>query len=107
MQRCVFNQNAYRELLKTRIRVIFTINSKLGKVLNWKDVKINFTPCIPSDDLQIAQMVQMLDGVISKQTMRGLFSFVENPTEEENKIKEELQDSYGNDLNDNNDGEEV
>lgn len=95
MQRCTINQNSFKELLKTRIRIIFNIANMLGDNLNWKDVKINFTANIPSDDAQVADMISKLDGVVSKNTLRTLLSFVENGQEEEDKINKELQDTYG------------
>lgn len=95
MQRCTINQNSYKELLKTRIRIIFTIANKLGANLNWKDVKITFTANIPSDDNQVADMISKLDGIVSKSTLRTLLSFVENEQEEEDKVSAELKDTYG------------
>lgn len=97
MQRCSINQNSFKELLKKRIRIIFEVENKIGGQLDWKDVKITFTPNIPSDDLQIAQMLQQLDGIVSKSTGRTLLSFIENSDEEEEKIKKENENMYGND----------
>lgn len=95
MQRCTINQNSFKELLKTRIRLIFNILNIQGQALNWKDVKIGFTPLIPSDDLATAQMLQQLDGIVSKSTGRTLLSFIENSEEEGKKVDKELEDTYG------------
>lgn len=95
MQRCNINQNSYKELLKTRIRIILNFLSLTGEENNWKDIKITFTPCIPSDDAQIADMITKLDGIVSKSTLRTLLTFVENSAEEQDKIDKEMQDTYG------------
>lgn len=100
MQRCVINQNSYMELLKTRIRCIFTILNKQGSNLNWKDVKITFKPCIPNDDYQISQIIQMLQGIVSDETLMTQLSFIENPLEEIEKRDSQNGDTYselGND----------
>ena len=95
MQRCNINQNSYKELLKTRIRIILNFLSLTGEENNWKDIKITFTPCIPSDDSQVADMIAKLDGIVSKSTLRTLLTFVENSAEEQDKIDKEMQDAYG------------
>lgn len=90
MQRCIFNQNSYKELLKCRIEVIFdflAITQRLA--LNWEDIKITFTPCIPSDDGQIADLISKLEGKVSMKTLLSLLSFVENANEEIENVKEE------------------
>lgn len=111
MQRCVYNQNAYNELLKNRLWLIqdYLEKKKGATTFDWKDIKITYTPCIPSDDLQTAQMIQMLDGKVSKSTLLTLLSFVENAEEEAAKLRTEIEegilDPYnefeGNILNEN------
>lgn len=93
MQRCVYNQNAYNELLKQRLGIIADYCIKVGKAtFDWKDIKITYTPCIPSDDLQTAQMIQMLDGKVSNETLLTLLSFVENASEEAEKVKKQIEE---------------
>ena len=89
-QRCAINEGAYKELLKTRIRLIFAY-LKVSKNLNynWKDIKIRFTPSIPNDDAQTASLIQKLNGKLSAATGLELLSFVENGKEEYEKAQQE------------------
>lgn len=106
MQRCVINQNSYMELLKTRIRCIFTILNIQGGNLNWKDVKVTFKPCIPNDDYQISQIIQMLQGIVSDETLMAQLSFVESPEEEISKREKQNGDTY-EDLTEEEEVEEI
>lgn len=91
MQRCKINEGAYRELLKTRIRIIFTyLKIKNNKSYDWKDIKIIFTPNIPNDDIAVADLMQKLDGKLSASTGLQMLSFVENGQAEYEKAQEEI-----------------
>jgi len=69
------------------------LNLKKNKNYDYKEVKALYTPNIPSDDLATAQMLaQIPDDTISKDTGRGLFSFVNNKVVEGEKVKKEKQD---------------
>ncbi len=63
---------------------------KKNKKYDYKDVKAIYTPNIPSDDLSTAQMLSQLpEGLISKDTGRGLFSFINNVPYEGQKVQKE------------------
>ena len=67
---------------------------------DYKDVKALYTPNIPSDDLATAQMLaQIPERIISKDTARGLFSFVNNKVAEAEKVKKEIDEEIPVDLN--------
>ncbi|MDU2995746.1 MAG: ATP-binding cassette domain-containing protein, partial [Clostridium sp.] len=69
------------------------LDIKKNKKFDYKDVKFLYTPNIPSDDLATAQMLnQTPDGIISKDTARGLFSFINNKVTEGKKVDEENQE---------------
>ena len=98
--RCKTNQRALTECLKTRIRIMFIYASITGKGnFNWKDIKYKFTPSIPQDDVQVANIIRGLDGIISKETALAQLSFIENPLQEIEKLKaeeEEAKEIYDN-----------
>lgn len=102
-EKCKLNQRALTDVLKTRLKALFIyINGYLNTNYDWRDIKIKFTPNIPQDDLVTAQMLSQLpQGTVSKETGRSLFSFIENPIVEGEKVKKETEEELNNfsDLN--------
>lgn len=93
-QRCKLNEGAFRELLKTRLRIMFTyLAIKENKAYDWKDITIKFTPLIPGDDNSIADLIQKLDGKLSAETGLQLLSFVENGQQEYEKAQKEINEN--------------
>ena len=92
---------AHKNIVKNRIRFLFKyLDLKKNKNYDYKDVKALYTPNIPTDDLSTAQMLaQVPEGVISKDTSRGLFSFINNTVAEAEKIKKEQSEEIPIDLN--------
>ncbi len=85
---------AHKNIVKNRIRFLFIyLDLKKNKKYDYKDVKALYTPNIPSDDLATAQMLSQLpEGLVSKDTGRGLLSFINNIVVEDEKVKREKQD---------------
>ncbi|MDU1822578.1 MULTISPECIES: phage portal protein [Clostridium] len=92
--KCSLEIKAHKNMVKNRIRFLFKyLDIKKNKKFDYKDVKFLYTPNIPSDDLATAQMLnQTPDGIISKDTARGLFSFINNKVTEGKKVDEENQE---------------
>jgi SPP1 family phage portal protein len=92
--KCSLEIKAHKNMVKNRIRFLFIyLNLKKNKNYDYKEVKALYTPNIPSDDLATAQMLaQIPDDTISKDTGRGLFSFVNNKVVEGEKVKKEKQE---------------
>lgn len=99
--KCSLQIKAHKNIVKNRIRFLFIyLDLKKNKMYDYKDVKALYTPNIPSDDLAIAQMLsQIPERTISKDTARGLFSFVNNKVAEAEKVKTEQQEEIPIDLN--------
>lgn len=92
--KCSLQIKAHKNIVKNRIRFLFIyLDLKKNKVYDYKDVKALYTPNIPTDDLATAQMLaQIPEGVISKDTARGRFSFINNTVAEAEKVKKEQQE---------------
>ncbi|MGN9161228.1 phage portal protein [Clostridium sulfidigenes] len=92
--KCNLQIKAHKNIVKNRIRFLFIyLDLKKNKKYDYKDVKALYTPNIPSDDLATAQMLnQTPDGTISKDTARGLFSFINNKVAEAEKVKREKEE---------------
>lgn len=94
--KCSLQIKSHKNIVKNRIRFLFKyLDLKKNKMYDYKDVEALYTPNIPTDDLATAQMLaQIPEGVISKDTARGRFSFVNNKVAEAEKVKRE-QESEG------------
>lgn len=92
--KCKLNEKAMGNLLKTRLQCLFRFIEIIeGKQFDVNDIKIQFTPCIPVDTTQIADIISKIPHeVLSNETKRSLLPFVENPTAEGEKIKAESKD---------------
>ncbi|MGJ0843317.1 phage portal protein [Clostridium tertium] len=99
--KCGLEIKAHKNIVKNRIRFLFIyLDLKKNKMYDYKDVKALYTPNIPSDDLATAQMLsQIPERIISKDTARGLFSFVNNKVAEAEKVKQEREEEFPIDLN--------
>lgn len=91
--KCSLETKAHKNIIKNRIRFLcIYLDLKKNKKYDYKDVKAIYTPNIPSDDLSTAQMLnQIPEGIISKDTSRGLFSFINNKVAEAEKVQKEQQ----------------
>lgn len=96
--KCNLQIKAHKNIVKNRLRFLFIyLDIKKNLKYDYKDVKALYTPNIPSDDLATAQMLnQTPEGIISKDTARGLFSFINNKVAEAEKVKKEQQEEMNN-----------
>ena len=93
-EKCKLNQRALTDCIKVRLKALFTWLNKLqGTNYDWKDLKIKFTPNIPQDDLTQAQIITQLGDKLSLETALSLLSFIENPQNEANKVRQEQNEA--------------
>ena len=100
--KCELEEKAHKNIIKNRLKFLcLYLNLKKNKTYDYKDIKALYTPNIPIDDLTTAQMLsQTPEGYISKDTGRGLFSFINHKVAEAEKVKKELDEALPNiDLN--------
>lgn len=98
--KCTLEIKAHHNIVKNRNRFLcIYLNIKKNKSYDYKDIKALYTPNIPSDDTATADIVSKLpDGLISKDTMRGRFSFVTNKVAEKQKVDSEMKEKIENNL---------
>ena len=98
--KCSLQIKAHKNMIKNRLRFLFMyLDKRKNKNYDYKDVKALYTPNIPIDDLSTAQMIsQIPEGIISKDTARGRFSFINNTVAEAEKVKKEQQEEIPIDL---------
>lgn len=89
--KCELEEKAHKNIVKNRNRFLcMYLNLKKNKNYDYKDINALYTPNIPMDDLGTAQMLaQVPEGIISKDTARGRFSFINNKVTEAAKVKKE------------------
>ena len=90
-QRVRDTEAVMQDACKNRHKVIFSVFNRIDNTTyDYRNLSVKYTLNIPQDDYVIAQMLaQVPEGVISKETARGLFSFINNTAMEEEKIKKE------------------
>ncbi|NLK24533.1 MAG: phage portal protein [Clostridiales bacterium] len=98
--KCELEQKAHYNVIKNRLKFLCRyLNLKKNKNYDYKNIKAIYTPNIPQDDLSTAQMLsQTPEGIISKDTARGLFSFINNKVAEAEKVKKEQREEIPIDL---------
>ncbi len=91
---------ARTDAIETRVQLLFEyLHMTQGTNYDWRDVDIKFTPCIPTDDLMMAQIISQLNGKLSIHTGLSQLSFVDNPDNEIQQLKKESQaDTVGHTL---------
>lgn len=77
--------------LRRRLKILNGALKRVSpkNVFDIDDLKITISRVLPVNNLETAQMTNYLDGIVSKQTLSSLFPFVEDPTKEREKIREE------------------
>lgn len=75
--------------LRKRIELIENINNLKGESTNFKDIHIEFSENIPVDELETAEMINLLKGIVSDKTLVSLLSFVRNPEQEVKEVQKQ------------------
>ena len=87
-----------KDLLKGRFYFLFKFLSLTNAGdFDDRDVGIKFTLNIPQDDLIVSQVLaQAPEGMISKRTGRGLYSFISDPVKEGSQVDSENKEELNN-----------
>lgn len=89
-EKCKLNQKSIADCIKTRLKFLFKYLEVIKNIqYDFRDIKIKFTPNIPQDDLMTAQVISQLGDKLSTETGLSLLSFIENPKNELQKLKDE------------------
>nr|WP_243154419.1 phage portal protein [Clostridium sporogenes] len=100
-EKCKLNQKAIADCIKNRLKFLFIYLQVIKNInYDYRDIKVKFTPNIPQDDLMVSQIISQLGDKLSTETGLAQLSFIENPKNELEKIKEELPNIDLNNLGD-------
>lgn len=88
--KCKQNIDAMQDIIRTRIRCLFSYLERTNKgKYDYKLVKTEFTPCIPIDETQLADIISKIpQEVVSNYTKRSWLPKIDNP-----KLEQEIIDS--------------
>ena len=86
-------ERKFKRGLQQRLELMSMINSVLGEGFDWRAIDIIFTRNIPSNDTDIANMVNMLKDIVSEETLLAQIPFVEDVQTELEKLKKEREEN--------------
>lgn len=83
-------EREFKKSLQRRIELISEIlKTKSIDAIDFRDVEITFTPNIPANLQEQAQIVKDLDGLLSKKKLLSLLPFIEDPVNEIAELQKE------------------
>ena len=89
-QICARKQREFKKALQRRIELIAGIlKLKEQAQIDFRDIDIQFTNNIPQNLVEIAQIINSLDGLVSQKTLLSLLPFVTEPREELDELDHE------------------
>lgn len=100
LQKCKLNNQALENAIRTRIKLLLTyVNKMENKNYDYKDVNIVFTMNLPNDDLQAANICNLMQDKLPLETQLALFSFIQNPDLVAQQVREKQeQNTVGTNL---------
>ena len=73
--------------LQRRIELLFNILALKGFNYDWRSIDINFTRNLPTNTVEIADVVQKLSGAVSRETLLAQIPFITNVSAEMERIE--------------------
>lgn len=86
-------ERKFKRGLQQRLELMSMINSVLREGFDWRAIDIVFTRNIPSNDTDIANMVNTLKDIVSEETLLAQIPFVEDVQNELGKLKKEREEN--------------
>lgn len=77
--------------LRERLRLFANVLKVKGKAVDVSNVTITMTRNLPANDLETAQMIAQLSGMVSQETLISQLSFVHDPAEETKAVEAEKE----------------
>ena len=86
-------EREFKKAIQRRIELIGNIERlKNRDFIDFRDVEIVFTPNIPADNNESANIVKNLTGLVSQKRLLSLLSFVDDPAAEMEEIRKESEE---------------
>lgn len=92
-------ERAFKKGLQRRIRLITNIISLYGASYDWRSISILFTRNIPSNVVEMADVVSKIGSLYSEETQMKMIPIDVNYEEEQKKKEQERENGYSIDFN--------
>lgn len=89
-------ERKFKRGLQQRLELMSMINSVLREGFDWRAIDIIFTRNIPSNDADIANMVNTLKDIVSEETLLAQIPFVDDVQAELERLKAEREENKQN-----------
>ena len=90
-------ERKFKRGLQQRLELLANIKGVLANGFDWRSIDIIFTRNIPANDVDIANMVNTLSGIVSEETLLAQIPFVEDVAGEIERLdKEKEKDKENN-----------
>ena len=86
-------ERKFKRGLQQRLELMSMINGVLREAFDWRAIDIIFTRNVPSNDTDIANMVNTLRDIVSEETLLAQIPFVENVQDELERLKQEREEN--------------
>ena len=86
-------ERKFKRGLQQRLELMSMINSVLREGFDWRAIDIIFTRNVPSNDTDIANMVNTLKDIVSEETLLAQIPFVESVQDELERLKKEREEN--------------
>ena len=86
-------ERKFKRGLQQRLELISMINGVLREGFDWRAIDIIFTRNLPSNDVDIANMVNNLKDLVSEETLLAQIPFVDDVQAELEKLKKEREEN--------------
>lgn len=90
-QICAIKERKFKRGLQRRIELITNMLNLMGGNYDYRDIDIQFRRNKPQNLLEIAQIIQMLADLLSKESRLKMLPDVDNPRDELDKLRDEQQ----------------
>ena len=86
-------ERKFKRGLQQRLELMSMINGVLREAFDWRAIDIIFTRNVPSNDTDIANMVNTLRDIVSEETLLAQIPFVEDVQDELERLKQEREEN--------------
>ena len=86
-------ERKFKRGLQQRFELMSMINNVLSEGFDWRAIDINFTRNIPSNDTDIANMVNTLKDIVSEETLLAQIPFIDDVQAELERVKSEREEN--------------
>ena len=85
-------ERKFKKGIQQRLELISAINAVLDSGFDWRTIEIIFTRNLPSNDVDIANMVNQLEGIVSDETLLAQIPFVDDVQTEIDRVKKQREE---------------